>query len=78
MIIDIIADSFIDSIKLVPFLFVTYLIMECLEHKAGDKMQAAIRGAGKSDLLSGVFSVFFLNAVFRRRHRTYMQAGLLR
>ena len=59
MIIDIIADSFIDSIKLVPFLFVTYLIMECLEHKAGDKMQAAIRGAGKSGpIIGGILGIF--------------------
>ena len=43
----VVADSFIDSIKLLPFLFLTYLIMEYLEHKSGDKMQAAICDAGK-------------------------------
>lgn len=59
MIIDVILDSFIDSIKLVPFLFVTYLLMEYLEHKAGDKMQAAIRGAGKGGpAIGGVLGIF--------------------
>ncbi|MDE6386554.1 MAG: arsenic efflux protein [Lachnospiraceae bacterium] len=59
MFIDVIADSFIDSIKLVPFLFVTYLIMECLEHKAGAKMQAAIRGAGKcGPVIGGILGIF--------------------
>lgn len=47
MIINVILDSLIDSVKLLPFLFITYLVMEYLEHKAGDKMQAAIRSAGK-------------------------------
>lgn len=59
MMIDVVLDSFIDSIKLVPFLFVTYLLMECLEHKAGDKMQAAIRGAGKGGpVIGAVLGIF--------------------
>ena len=32
---EIILDSAIDSIKLLPFLFLTYLFMEWLEHKTG-------------------------------------------
>lgn len=59
MIIDVILDSFIDSIKLVPFLFLTYLLMEYLEHKAGGKMQAAIRGAGKGGpVIGGALGIF--------------------
>lgn len=57
--IDAIADSFIDSIKLLPFLFITYLAMEYLEHKAGEKMQAAIRGAGKGGpMIGAVLGIF--------------------
>ena len=59
MVIDVIKDSFIDSIRLVPFLFVTYVIMEFLEHKAGEKMQAVIRGAGKGGpVIGGILGVF--------------------
>ncbi|MDE6846061.1 MAG: arsenic efflux protein [Lachnospiraceae bacterium] len=48
-----------DSIRLVPFLFVTYLLMEYLEHKTGGKMQAAIRSAGKGGpVIGGVFGIF--------------------
>lgn len=59
MALDVIKDSFIDSIRLLPFLFVTYVIMEFLEHKAGDKMQAVIRGAGKGGpVIGGILGVF--------------------
>lgn len=55
----VIADSFIDSIKLLPFLFLTYLIMEYLEHKAGDRMQTAIRNAGKGGpVIGGILGIF--------------------
>ena len=55
----VIADGFIDSIKLLPFLFLTYLIMEYLEHKAGDRMQTAIRNAGKGGpVIGAVLGVF--------------------
>lgn len=42
-----------DSIRLIPFLFITYLIMEYLEHKTGEKTQTAIRRAGKWGPLLG-------------------------
>ena len=59
MFIDVIADSFIDSIRILPFLFAAYLIMEYLEHKAGDRMQAAIRGAGKGGpIIGGILGIF--------------------
>ena len=38
----------LDSLKILPFLFFTYLLMELLEHKAGDRVQAAISKAGKA------------------------------
>lgn len=44
---EIILDSVIDSIKLLPFLFLTYLFMEWLEHKTGSAARNKIRTAGK-------------------------------
>ena len=59
MITDVILDSFIDSVRLLPFLFVTDLAMEYLEHKAGHKMQDAIRSAGKGGpVIGGVLGIF--------------------
>lgn len=38
--------AFFDTLKLVPFLFITYLAMEALEHKAGEKSEETVRRAG--------------------------------
>lgn len=35
--LEVIEDALIDSVKLLPFLFITYLIMEYIEHKTSDK-----------------------------------------
>lgn len=45
----IIEDALIDSIKLVPFLFLTYLAMEYLEHKTGEHARKLIRRPGAED-----------------------------
>ncbi len=44
--LDILADAALDTLKLIPFLLVTYLVMEWLEHKTGTKTQDAVRRAG--------------------------------
>ena len=41
--LDTILDALIDSVKILPFLFITYLIMEYLEHKTSEKTKKAIR-----------------------------------
>ena len=43
----------LDTAKLLPFLFLTYLLMEILEQKAGDKAEVAVRRAGKWGPLMG-------------------------
>lgn len=43
--VDVLADSVIDTLKLVPFLFVTYLAMEALEHFASNKVKETVERA---------------------------------
>lgn len=43
---EVISDTLTDVIKLLPFLFMTYLAMEYLEHKTGDRAAALIKKAG--------------------------------
>ncbi len=45
--LDAILDAIIDSLKLLPFLFITYLLMELLENKASEKSLKVIKKSGK-------------------------------
>ena len=42
-----------DTLPLVPFLLVTYLVLEALEHAAGDRVNAAVRRAGAAGPVVG-------------------------
>lgn len=52
-ILHIVWHSFIDSVKLVPFLFITYLLMEYLEHRSGDISQRVLKRSGQFGSLIG-------------------------
>lgn len=57
--LDIIIDTLADCVKLVPFLFLTYLAMEYLEHKAGERMQDTVQKSGKcGPIIGSVLGVF--------------------
>lgn len=51
--IDILLDAIIDTAKILPFLFITYLIMEYIEHKMSEKSKTTIKKAGKWGPLLG-------------------------
>lgn len=44
---EVLADAVIDTVKLIPFLFLTYLLMEWLEEKTGEKAVSIIRKNGR-------------------------------
>ena len=52
-ILNILEDSLMDSIRLIPFLFMTYLAMEYLEHSAGKGMQKWLQRRDKAGPLIG-------------------------
>ena len=45
--LEIIEETLIDGIKLLPFLFITYIIMEYIEHKTSNKTKDIIKKSGK-------------------------------
>ena len=51
--VDVLADSVIDTLKLLPVLFVTYLAMEALEHFASNKVREAVERAGAAGPVVG-------------------------
>ncbi len=56
---DIILDTLLDSVKLLPFLFVAFLIMEYIEHKFSNKGKEKISKAGKyGPILGSILGAF--------------------
>ena len=57
--LEVIQETIIDVIKLIPFLFITYLIMEYIEHKTSEKAKKSIKKAGKWGAIWGSFLGIF-------------------
>lgn len=45
--------TFLDTVKLIPFLFLTYLAMEYLEHRAGEKANTLVKKSGRLGSIFG-------------------------
>lgn len=57
--LEIIEETLIDAIKLLPFLFITYLIMEYIEHKMGEKTKNTIKKSGKlGPVIGSILGIF--------------------
>ena len=57
--IEVIQDTLIDAVKLIPFLFLAYLLMEYLEHKTGNKTKELVKKSGKlGPLFGGILGIF--------------------
>lgn len=57
--LDVLMDTAIDGIKLLPFLLITYIIMEYIEHKTGEKAKKVIQKSGKfGPLWGGILGIF--------------------
>jgi hypothetical protein len=56
---DVIIDTLVDAVKLLPFLFAAYFAMEYMEHKMGEKAKETIEKSGKlGPVLGGVIGAF--------------------
>ena len=51
--IDIILDSLLDTLKILPFLFITFLAIELIEHKFSEKTEKLIKKSGKTGPIVG-------------------------
>lgn len=52
-------DTLLDCVKLLPFLYLTYLAMEYIEHKESGRMQDAIQKSGKcGPIIGSILGVF--------------------
>ena len=59
VLLEILKETSLDTLKLLPFLFITYLIMEYIEHKTSDKVKNTIKKSGKfGPLLGAIVGIF--------------------
>lgn len=59
IILDVLCDSLIDALRLLPFLFLAYLVMESLEHWTGGKMREIVKKSGKAGpAIGGLLGIF--------------------
>ena len=57
--LDILKDSIIDSVKLLPFLLITYIIMEYIEHKTKNKTKEVVKKSGKyGPIIGSIVGIF--------------------
>lgn len=57
--LEVIKETLLDCIKILPFLFITYLIMEYIEHKMGEKAKETIQKSGRfGPLIGSVLGIF--------------------
>ena len=57
--LEILKETIFDTIKLMPFLFITYLIMEYIENKTSNKTKETIKKSGKfGPLIGGIVGIF--------------------
>lgn len=52
-IFELISHSLLDTLKLIPFLFLTYLLMEYLEHRAGNTAEKVLKRSGQFGAVIG-------------------------
>ena len=58
---DVLQDVFHDALPMIPFLFLTYLLMEYLEHKSNDRFQKRLESArALGPLIGGILGICLL------------------
>lgn len=56
--LEIISETILDSIKILPFLFLSYLLIEYLEHKSSKKIEKILSDSGKySKVIGGILGI---------------------
>lgn len=59
LLLHIFEDALLDTVRLVPFLFVTYLVMEAIEHKMEGRAEQAVQRAGFAGPIVGALAGAF-------------------
>ena len=53
MFLDVFMDALIDTVKMLPFLYLACLAIEAIEHSHGDRIEQALAGGGRWGFAAG-------------------------
>lgn len=76
-ILEMMLDAFTDSMKLLPFLFLTYAVMEYLEHGMGRKTEEAVGRAGRFGPVLGAVCGIFPQCGFSAAASSLFAGGMI-
>ena len=51
--LDALLDALIDGVKMLPFLYLAYLLIEYIEHRHGERIEALLAGGGRWGAVPG-------------------------
>lgn len=75
--LDIILDTLIDGLKLLPFLFLTYILLELIEKKASSKTEEIIKKSGKFGPVLGAILGIVPQCGFSAAASSLYSAGII-
>ena len=58
--LDVLGESLVDTAKMLPFLFLAYLLIEYIEHRHGERIEALLAGGASAVVgyVNNVYSVY--------------------
>lgn len=74
---DVLVDSVIDTAKLLPFLFITYVAMEALEHSTSGRLHERVASAGKAGPIIGALLGVVPQCGFSAMAATLFSGGVI-
>ena len=53
--LDVLGETLVDTAKMLPFLFLAYLLIEYIEHRHGERIEALLAGGGRWGVNANTF-----------------------
>ena len=58
--LDVLGESLVDTAKMLPFLFLAYLLIEYIETRHGERIEALLAGGGRWGAVPGAATQMFI------------------